>query len=181
MSLNLQRTVDDKFINEVEYALKDIPEHLIQFVRDSGTKLYLLDKSIKPSYIGLDVPFFIDISGLGRSCDDTSCVIYNTKNKKSEIRMMNREHSSIRHEFGHAIDFNLDFISEKHDYKGTPLDWYAGLNTHERFAQAFDAYFTYKENPNNEFIHTKKDLLEREPELYKLIDSIVCGNFISNI
>jgi hypothetical protein len=183
LDLKIKRTVDDDFVNKVEEALSPIPDHLSLFLRDKGIGFYLLNTTISPRYIGIKTFSPIDCdqnSLLGRDPNLTSCCSYEMKDNKIgiEIRLFDRKPDIIRHELGHALDAALDFISYQHIFKGEPLDWYAAINPQERFAQAFDAYFTDPEAKiHSEFTHTKLELFQKEPDLFQLIDAIVKGTF----
>jgi len=179
--LNIQRTVNDKFVDKVKEALSPVPDHLSLFLRDKGVKFYLLNESLSPQYIGIKTFSPSDFNSetiLGRDVNLTSCCIYEFETKKIEIRMFDTDPTDIRHEFGHALDGALDFISYRHSFQGEPLDWYAAINPQERFAQAFDAYFTDPETKiEDEFTHTKLELFQKEPDLFRLIDTIAKGEF----
>lgn len=55
------------------------------------------------------------------------------------------------------------------------LDYYARNNEYEYFAQGFPAYFSEKKvHPlNHKSVNTRSDLLEKDPDLYAFIDSLV--------
>lgn len=55
------------------------------------------------------------------------------------------------------------------------LDYYARNNEYEYFAQGFPAYFSEKKvHPlNHKSVNTRSDLLEKDPDLYAFIDSMV--------
>ncbi len=80
------------------------------------------------------------------------------------------------HEVGHALDWHLGhkkfYISEYIDC-GEPLDEHAALNPREQFAQAFEGWFRLRKRLNpSEFEHSKEDVKEKAPELYKLFQSL---------
>lgn len=174
-----------KTLNE----LKVIPQKLIDLTSDFGINIYCFNKKLYPSWIGL---FQKWNTSDGRNYDETACfspyhksiILYDWDFDESEFAF-----STVIHEYAHALDYVLGskikkdtYLSEIHPdilkgwKKQKGLDWYANLNPHEYFAQAFMAFFQedkelYK--PKVYYEHTKGELKEKDSNMYYLINNIV--------
>lgn len=174
----------------VELAIKEIslfPKNLINIIKESGLKIYLLDKDTKASYIGL-INHNIN-TVYGRTYDDTDMAWFTwTKNIivfYSEIFYEDEDgFKSMIHEFAHAIDWNLGnnkFLTSSKEFqkikqKGNPLDWYAATNPREYFAQGIEAYFrSERELCESYRVHNKIELAKKDYGLYEYIRSLI-GN-----
>lgn len=169
--------------------LKIIPQHLLDITNEFGVNTYCFNKNIFPSWIGL-----LEKSNRkdGRNNDETACfcpwsksiLIYDWDFDDSEIAF-----STTLHEYAHALDYALgsrikhdSFLSEIHPdiqkgwKKQKGLDWYANLNEHEYFAQAFMAYFQQDKElykPKIYYEHTCEELKEKDSNMFYLIKGLV--------
>lgn len=87
------------------------------------------------------------------------------------------------HEFAHYIHYTLlstdEFMElirlyENQKANNSFLDDYAAGHVSEYFATGFEAYFTdTKDNNRTYYKHTRLDILETDPELYRFIESLL--------
>lgn len=169
--------------------LKVIPQHLLNITDNFGIHTYCFNKIVYPSWIGL-----LEKSNTkdGRDYDETACfcswnkaiLLYDWDFDESEVAF-----STVLHEYAHALDYALGsnikkntFLSDIHPdiqkgwKKQKGLDWYANLNEHEYFAQAFMAYFQQDKElykPKKYYEHTYGELKEKDSNMFYLIKGIV--------
>ena len=174
-----------KTIKELEI----IPQKLIDLTTQFGINTYCFNKQLYPSQIGLlnkiNTPD-------GRSFDETACFIpwrkaialYDWDFDESEYAF-----STVIHEYAHALDYTLGSILKEDTFlsninpiilngwkKQKGLDWYANLNPHEYFAQAFMAYYQkdkYRYKPKIYYEHICEELKDKDDDMYYFIDNLI--------
>ena len=88
----------------------------------------------------------------------------------------------VAHEFAHQvhrflpqdIQKEITLLYEKAKKERLTLDFYADFNEMEYFAVGVEAYVSEKKLPDQKIAygHTRKELLEKDPDLYRLIESL---------
>ena len=160
--------------------------NILQQIRDSGLRIYILDKHTRASYIGL-----VDKSN-GQIYDDEDRAWFNGPTNRICIYTRTLSESddfnTPLHEFGHAIDWLLGqgkFFSRTDKYNqlikgGQSLDWYAATAIVEQFAQAVEAFY----RPEREIIdsyrvHTCHELAKKDPMLYQFLNTLLDGGEVA--
>lgn len=91
-------------------------------------------------------------------------------------------HNVVAHEFAHLVDpflpdeirQEIERLYKKAKKERITLDYYANSNKLEYFAVGIEAYVSEKKLPDqtNGYGHTRQEFLEKDPDLYKLIESL---------
>ena len=86
------------------------------------------------------------------------------------------------HEFAHQVDLflpkkiqqKIEYLYKKAKKERITLDYYANSNKLEYFAVGIEAYVSEKKLPDQTggHGHTRQEFLEKDPDLYKLIESL---------
>ncbi len=88
--------------------------------------------------------------------------------------------NTIAHEFAHQVHMAamskdeqkaIHKLYERARSEGRVLDYYAAANEYEYFAQGYEAFISERKRPSAGVTarHTRNELIERDPELYKFI------------
>lgn len=106
-----------------------------------------------------------------------------TSNKLQQSEEIYGKFNVAFHEFGHLVQWlftyeqnaELMHLYTKAKMEKRTLDWYADLNIQEYFAQGIEAYLSERKLPGQSDAtnNTKKELFERDIDLFKFIDSLV--------
>jgi len=176
----IKRSCSQKSLEHVQHELDAIPAHIMDALAEKGWGIYITAGETTGSFIGLTT------KGTARYCgrnvnNDGSHVSFGPKriilhDEFARVKGFN----VVAHEIGHAME--MVFLNQLIDVlgpagshvPGVPLDWYAACNWHERFAQAWAAYFTPDGTPKLWYaVHDRSELREKEPVIYGAIDAIV--------
>jgi len=166
--------------------LSVLPSAILNFCFEHGGKIYLPTANDTLFFVrnGLE----ISVSEDGRSSTDTSHVYY--RKDRDEFVLIydtmdflknGHPHSVSLHEFFHLIEFTFYRLRPRRSYellssrlpRGIPLDWYAALNKHEKFAVAGEAFCHPEGFVSNDYrTHNKLELFQKCPEIFRFFEQL---------
>lgn len=176
-------------INAIDRGLYPFRRALNYFVKDLGKNVHILGEdtytSLKPSRAGVR-SFNMGMGNNGSFYDSFLGINTNEHTVIPKEIEDDTQYNAITHECAHLLHRSLpknikeeiEYLYKKAIEENRTLDYYAALNSSEYFAQGFEAYASiYKPHKylmdNNAFDNTLYKLINKDPELYELIEYIV--------
>ncbi|MCP5108166.1 MAG: tetratricopeptide repeat protein, partial [bacterium] len=121
-----------------------------------------------------DLRLWDDVKGSG----GYNCI--SNKSQQADVKYL--RFNIAGHEFAHLVQQVLTPAQRKElrrlylkaKKERITLDWYADMNDWEYFAVGYEAYISEEKLPGQSdvYAHTRKELLEKDPDLYRFIDGL---------
>ena len=176
-------------INAIDRGLYPFRKALNHFVKDLSNNVYILAEDsytcLKPSRAG-ERSFSMGKGNDGSFYDSFFGVSTKEHTVIPKEIEDDTQYNTIAHECAHLLHRSLpqeikeeiEYLYRKAIEENRALDYYAAINSSEYFAQGFEAYVSiYKPHKylmdNNAFDNTLYKLMDKDPELYELIEYIV--------
>jgi hypothetical protein len=158
--MRLRRVQRWSDVEWLRWSLDHLPEH----VRQAASPEWWLLRGQRLDFIGAWLPAWSKAPDrYGRDPLITTCYLYHLD---AIALHPDDDHGSVPvHEFAHAVDWRFGNISDHLSFRGTPLDEYAAANAHERFAQAFTAWWRGDRWGTDTYLHTAVDVRRQEPDI----------------